>query len=164
MAPLPDLTDVRTLPVYDERVVPEDYIDENGHMNIGHYFRLTSHAVWHRVSELGMGADYIERRGMSFFTVEHRIAYLAELRLGQRFSVRAGVVDRAARAMHGAAYVVDEEGDRIACALEAIYVHIEMADRRAAPIPDDLAAALDREIEERSGWLPAVATGLALRR
>ena len=164
MAPLPDLTDVRTLPVYDERVVPEDYIDENGHMNIGHYFRLTSHAVWHRVRELGMGEDYIERQGMSFFTVEHRIAYLAELRLGRRFSVRAGIVERAARAMHGAAYVVDEEGDRIACTLEAIYVHIEMTSRRAAPIPDELAAALDSEVAARAGWLPDVATGLSLRR
>jgi acyl-CoA thioesterase FadM len=155
---------VRTLPAWTESEVGEDYIDENGHMNISHYFRLASWAVWGRLRDLGMAEDYIEQRGSSFFTVEHRIGYTGEMRLGQPFSVRASLVERRARTLHGAAYVVDEGHDRIACWLEAVYVHVSMEDRRASPIPDDLAAAIDAEIAEREDWLRPAATGLSLDR
>ena len=165
---VPAVEDVRTLPAYAGAgappTVPPDWADENGHMNISHYFRLASWAVWGRLRDLGMAEDYIEQRGSSFFTVEHRIGYTGEMRLGQPFSVRASFVERAERTLHGAAYVVDEGRGQVACWLEAIYVHVSMETRRASPIPEDIAALLDGEIAARASWLGPVATGLSLRR
>jgi acyl-CoA thioester hydrolase len=161
---LPTIDQIRTLPAFTESEVSEDFIDENGHMNIGDYFRLGSWAVWTRLADLGMGPDYIERRGSSFFTVEHRIGYTGEMRLGQPFSVRASFVDRAEKTLHGAAYVLDEGRDEVACWLEAIYVHVSMQTRRASPIPEDLAQVIDEEIAARADWLAPAATGLTLRR
>ncbi|SDS81776.1 acyl-CoA thioester hydrolase [Nocardioides scoriae] len=163
---VPSLDDVRRLPSYaaEATTVPDDWADENGHMNIGHYFRLASHAVWHRMRDLGMAEDYIATREASFFVVEHRIGYRAELRPGDRFGVRAGLVGQTPRALHAAAFVVDEEHDRVACTLEALLVHVSMRTRRSTPVPDALAAAFAAEIEQHAGWLPAVARGLELRR
>ena len=159
-----DLDDVRRLPAQFDQPVGGDFIDQNGHMNIGHYFRLSSLAAWELLKALGMDDDYIPRRGLSFFTVEHRLRYLGELREGQRFTVRAGLVGRTGKALHGAAFVVDEEQSRIACVFEAVYVHVSMESRRATAIPGDLTAGLDQTIAAYDDWLPRVATGLSLQR
>lgn len=163
MVVLPSIDLVRSLPAYFEMTVPEDYIDENGHMNITKYFDLGAWAPWKRMNALGVGDDYIERRQQSFFTVEHRIKYLSELRLGEALSVRPAIVARTGKAAHGISFVVDEARDRIACTMEILYVHVSMETRRAEPIPDDVAAAFDAEIAQRA-WALEVATGLTLRR
>lgn len=160
----PTTTDVRRLPAFRDQTVPPDFMDENGHMNIGHYFRLGSHAVWDLFKQLGMGEDYIAARGLSFFTVEHRLGYLGELRQGQRFSIRAGLVGRTGKAVHAAAYVLDEDNDRVACAVETIHVHVSMESRRATEIPEDLRTTFDADIAEHAAWLGPVADGLTLRR
>lgn len=163
MSDLPGIDLVRTLPAYFEMEVPEEYIDPNGHMNVTKYFELGAWAPWERLGELGAGYPYLEGRGHSFFTVEHHIRYLGELRLGEPFSVRPAFVERTGKALHGISFVVDETRGSIACSMEILYVHVSMESRRSAPIPDDLAAAFDAEIAERA-WAAEVATGVALRR
>lgn len=160
---LPTFEQVLHLPAPFDQPVTEDYIDQNGHMNIGDYFRLGSWAPWRRMAALGMDEHYISQRQMSFFTVGHHISYLGELRLGERFSVHAGFVERTAKALHGVGIVLDREHERLSCMLEATYVHVSMQSRRATEIPDDIATNLDADIVEHP-WLGEVATGLRLRR
>jgi len=160
---LPTTSQLRTLPSYFEQTVPEEFIDDNGHMNIGDYFRLGAWAPWKRLTELGLGERYIPERGLSFFTVEHHIRYVGELLLGERFCVRTGFAGRTAKAVHGVSFIVDEERGRIACVLEVMYVHVSMQTRRAVAIPDDIADLLDTEIGTHS-WVTEAATGLSLRR
>ncbi len=160
---LPTFEQVLRLPAPFDQNVTEDNIDQNGHMNIGDYFRLGSWAPWRRMVALGMDEDYIPQRQLSFFTVGHHISYVGELRLGDRFSVHAGFVERTAKALHGVGIVLDREHERLSCMLEATYVHVSMGNRRATEIPDDIAANLDADIAEHP-WLAEVATGLTLRR
>ena len=162
---IPAVDAVRRLPAYDHApgTVPPDWADENGHMNISHYFRLASHATWHRMRDLGMAEDYIGTRGHSFFVVEHRIRYLAELRPGQPFTVHGSLVGLADKVLHGAAFVLDAEHDRVACTFEALYVHVSMRTRRAASVPADLRASFTAEIADHASWLGPVAQGLQLR-
>lgn len=161
--PLPTADQVRSLPSYFDQTVSPDAIDENGHMNISYYFRYGSWAPWKRLGELGMAEDYIESREMSFFTVEHAIRYLGELRLDEPYAVHTGFVGRTAKAAHAIAFVLDRTRDRVACVMEVMYVHVSMETRRACDIPDDLAAALDAEIAAHP-WVADAATGLSLRR
>ena len=163
MSDLPPVPLVLDRPAAYDQVVEETFIDQNGHMNIGDYFRLGTWAPWHRLVELGMDETYIPTRGFSFFTVEHHVRYLSELRLGQHFSVHGLLLERTAKTLHGAGVVVDREQDRIACVLEIVYVHIAMAERRAAAFPDDVAGMLDGEIAACAELAPYV-DRLALRR
>ena len=152
-----------TLPVTLDQAVTEDFIDQNGHMNIGDYFRLGTWAPWLRLVEFGMDDDYIPVRGMSFFTVEHHITYLSELRLGERFSVHNGFAGRTGKALHALAAVLDREKERVACLLEVKHVHVSMQTRRATAIPDDIAARLDADIADHP-WVAQAATGISLTR
>lgn len=162
-SPLPTAEQVRTLPALFERPVPQDAIDENGHMNISVYFRDGAWAPWNRLVELGMDADYIEERGLSFFTVEHAIRYLGELRLDEPYSVHPGFAGRTSKAVHAVSFVLDQTRDKVVCVMEVMYVHVSMESRRACDIPDDLTAALDAEIDAHP-WVADAATGLSLRR
>lgn len=159
----PTIEQLLALHTATETTVPEEHIDENGHMNIGHYFSAGSWAVWDLTQERVTGRDYIGRRGLSFFTVEHRIAYLGELRLGERYSVHAALAARTEKAVHGLALVLDRERERVACRMEVVYVHVDMAGRGSVPMPDDVAAAADTEVAAHP-WVADVATGLSLRR
>lgn len=162
-APLPTADQVRQLPAYFEQPVASDNIDVNGHMNITAYFREGVWAPWKRLTELGLGDAYIEERGLSFFTVEHNIRYVGELRLGEPYSVRPGFVGRTSKAVHGVSFVFDHTRERVVCVLEVMYVHVSMETRRAVDIPDDIAAAIDSEIAAHP-WVADAATGLSLRR
>jgi len=157
------LAQVRELPSYFAQDVGADLIDVNGHVNISHYFRLGAWAPWQRLQDLGMDKDYIPVRGMSFFTVGHHLDYTAELREGEPFSVRTGLLERTDKALHAISYVLAEARDEIACTMEITYVHVSMDTRRATPIPEDLAATLDTEIAAHP-WLAGAGGGLSLRR
>ncbi len=132
-------------------------------MNIAHYFAEGSLGLWGLVGDTITGADYIARRGLSFFTVEHRIRYTGELRERQRYSVQSGLVARTAKAVHGVSLVLDRERDAVACTMEIVYVHVDMERRRAVTIPEDVAARIDDEVAAHP-WLAALATGLSLER
>lgn len=160
--PLPSLDQVRSLPAYFEMAVPDDYIDVNGHMNVSRYFELGVWAPWKRITELGVDEAYIDG-GLSYFTVEHHIRYLAELRLGDTISVRPAFVERSGKVLRGISFVVDEARDRIACTLELLYVHVSTETRRATDVPEHVSSALDIEIA-RHPWALEAATGIALRR
>jgi acyl-CoA thioester hydrolase len=160
---LPTPGQVGSLPASFEQQVPEEFIDENGHMNINHYFDLGSWAPWKRLVELGMDDDYIPQRGLSFFTVENHIRYLGELRLGDPFSVHSGFVGRTAKALQAISFVLDRTHERVVCSVEVMYVHVSMQTRRAVEIPDDIAAVLDAEIAAYP-WVAEAAGGLSLRR
>jgi acyl-CoA thioester hydrolase len=166
---------VTSLPTYDQlievpatfdRVVPEEFIDENGHMNIGDYFRLCSHALWNATIEAGLGDDYIAEHQQSLFTVEQHMRYYGELRLGQRFTVHTRLLERSARAVHGMSFVVDQEKRALACTQEATLVHVSTATRSTVDLPDDVARALDTQIATGNalGWAAPVCGSMGIRR
>lgn len=163
MSTLPDLDQVLSLPASSDQRVAESVIDVNGHMNITEYFRVAAWAPWARVQALGVDEDYLTRRGLSFFTVEHRIRYLSELRLGERYSAHAGLAGRTAKALHALAFVVDREHERVAATMEIMYVHVSMSSRRSVEVPEDVAPRLDAEIAAHP-WVAEAAGGLSLRR
>lgn len=141
---LPTYAEVDELPRHLELAVPPEFIDANGHVNIGRYLELGGKALWHRCkTELGMPADYIDRRGLSTFTAEHHLTYHAELLEGHDVSVRVRLLERSSKVLHAVALVVDETNRRLACTMEATLVHMDMTQRRPVDFPDDVAALID---------------------
>ncbi|WP_375001773.1 thioesterase family protein [Aeromicrobium sp. CTD01-1L150] len=165
MSELPTVDEVRELPAVRTTVVPQSYLDENDHMNIGRYFEEASTGLWEHAIELGLGEDYIDGRGLSTFTAEHHITYLNELRLGDQLSVHVRLLERSDKVLHEMAFVVDDTHDRLACLFESTLVHVDMSARRPTPFPDDIAAVLDAEITRCSrDWAAPVCGAMGVRR
>ena len=166
MSDLPSFDDVVVLPAVFDLTVTPDQIDENGHMNIRHYFDYASWSVWKTIQQHGAGDAYIRDRGLSFFTVEQHLRYFGEMREGERFTVHDRLLARSSKALHAMAFVLDRERSRLACTFELVYVHVDMAERKAVDIPDDIATALDGVIADGDalGWAAPVCGSMGVRR
>ena len=166
MNTIPTYQQLVQLPAMFDQLVGEEFIDENGHMNIGDYFRLCSHAMWKTTIAAGLGDDYLDEHQQSLFTVEQHMRYYGELRLGQRFTVHARLLERSARVVHGMAFVVDQDKQTLACTQEATLVHVSMESRSSVDIPDDIADQLDALISEGDalGWDAPECGAMGLRR
>ena len=166
MSDLPTYDQITRLPARVEQVVPEEFIDENGHMNIRHYFDAASHALWYLNIALGMDESYNVDRGLSLFTVEQHLRYFSEMNLGDRFTVHGRLLERSGKVLHGMAFVVSPESKSLACTFEATYIHVSMTTRRSVPIPDDLAARFDAEIArgDELGWTAPVCGAMGVHR
>ena len=166
MNAIPTYEQLVQLPALFDQKVSEEFIDENGHMNIGDYFRLCSHAMWKTTIAAGLGDAYIEEHQQSLFTVEQHMRYYGELRLGERFTVHARLIERSARVVHGMAFVVDQEKQSLACTQEGTLVHVSTASRSAVDIPADIAVELDALIDAGNalGWDAPVCGAMGLRK
>ncbi len=166
MSDLPTYDQITQLPVRVKQAVPPEFIDENGHMNIRHYFDAASHAMWYTCIALGMDESYNTERSLSLFTVEQHLRYFSEMNLGDRFTVHGRLLERSGKALHGMAFVVSTESRSLACTFEVMYIHVDMTTRRSVEMPDDLAASFDAEIArgDELGWAAPVCGAMGVHR
>lgn len=164
MIPTPTFAQVLELPATLRTTVPDDFIDANGHMNIGRYLEVSADGLWLSISGAGMGSDYIADRKMSTFTAEHHLRYLSELRLGDELSVHPRLIQRSDKVLHSIVFVVDRTREVLAATCEAVLIHVDMGSRRPASFPADVAAGLDALVAEHDvTWAAPVCGAMGVR-
>jgi acyl-CoA thioester hydrolase len=161
----PTYDQLRDLPGFSSRSVPAAFEDINGHLNIRHYVGIASEGLDESLARVGIPQNWPTVSGQGVFTVEHHMTYLSELRTGDRISARVRLVGRSERAAHAVVYLVDDTHQRVSYVMEEIFVHIDMASRKTAPWPDDVAAAIDKQIatEADLSWAPPLSGSMSLR-
>lgn len=165
-----------TLPTYHEVgelprevtgfIVPASFEDENGHMNIRHYFDLAARAISSVFSRVGITDEYRATRGLGFFTAEHHLRYFSEIHVGERISAYFRVLERSDKVVHAMVFLVNDTTHRLAFTLELIAPHVDLGRRRTAPMPADIAQAWDDEIAktEQLSWDAPVCGSMGIRR
>ncbi|MBF6079525.1 thioesterase family protein [Nocardia beijingensis] len=163
---LPTAAQIRDLPAAVTATVTAAETDGNGHMNVLHYLNRNSEAADILVRGVGVDESYRGERRLGLFTAEHHLAYHSELREGESFSVHARVLDRSDKAVHMMTFVLDRQRDRLANTLEILLVHVDLERRRASPLPVDVGAALDAQLEvhRRLRWAAPVCGAMRIRR
>ena len=161
----PTYDQLNRLPAYNRLVVPPDYEDVNGHMNIAHYLTVASWGVEYAFRAAGMAEDWQSSEGLSAFTAEHHLVYLHEVHVGSEGSVRVRFLGRSARAVHVQAYLLDDTTRQVSYTMELISLHVALAARRTATWPEELAASFDRLVAEHGAltWEVPVCGSMALR-
>ncbi|MGW0002670.1 thioesterase family protein [Nocardia grenadensis] len=163
---IPTAQEIREIPAAFGAAVTARQIDDNGHMNVVHYLDLGSQGADVLMRELGVDESYRGDRRLGVFTAEHHLVYYSELREGDPFTVHVRVLERSDKALHLMTFLVDDKRDRLSNTLEIMLVHVDLEARRASPLPDDLAAALDRRIaaDEALSWPAPTCGALRIRR
>ena len=123
------------------RVEP-GWIDYNGHMNMAYYLVLFDRAVDEAFLLLGLGPDYIEERGSSYFTAEIHTVYRRELTVGTATRTTVQLIGFDEKRIHAYFELHHLEEGWIAATCEQLFVHVDMATRRVSPFPDDILANL----------------------
>ncbi|WP_370617567.1 thioesterase family protein [Mumia qirimensis] len=144
--------------------VPAEYEDGNGHVNIRHYFDLHARAGDVAFEAIGFDESYRDVRGLSAFSIEHRIRYLDEVLVGHDVAVYVRMLARSSKVVHGIQLLFDTTTGALANTFEFIEGHVSLEQRRTVPWPDDVAALLDTAIAAGDSW-PALPhpPGLGLR-
>jgi len=136
--------------LHSETVRPE-WIDYNGHMNVAYYVMAFDHATDGLFDLLGIGAEYCRREARSVFAVEQHIAYMRELKRGERLVVSSQLLGFDDKRLHFFQRMASEGGGHLAATMESLGLHVDMAARRAAQFPQEartqLAQLMQRHAE-----------------
>ncbi len=129
------------LPRTHETVVPEAWVDYNGHLRDGYYVVVFSSGIDGLMDRVGIDAAYRAATGCTLYSVELHVNFLKEVRAGAPVVVDAQLLDADEKRMqvfqrmrHG------ETGDLLATQ-ESLQLHVDQnAEPAAAPFRDPAAA------------------------
>lgn len=124
------------------RKVEADWIDYNGHMNVGYYtlaFDKSSDYVYDEI--LWLGHEYVKALNMGPMVVIQTLHYINELLEGEEFRIHMQLLDHDAKKMHWFLEMRKTSDDALCATSELISINVDLAARKAAPYP---AWALER--------------------
>lgn len=149
--------------VVTDRKVERDWIDANGHMNVGYYgiaFDLASDVLME--DHLGVGWDYVERYGQGSFVLQAHTQFLNELREGETFSVRFRLIDHDRKRLHLFAEMVRDADGALCATQETLSMNVDHHSRRSAEYPDWAIARFARMKADHAGLEPPAQLGAAI--
>ncbi|MGY9052255.1 MAG: thioesterase family protein, partial [Rhodobacterales bacterium] len=124
-----------------KRVIPIDWTDYNGHMNESRYGQVFSDAADIVMQTVGANADYI-RSGLSYFTVDIQIKFLAETHAGSSIHVKSFVLQGEGKKMRLFHQMFLDNGTLMASG-EQMLIHVSLETRRACEPRADVLEKLE---------------------
>lgn len=144
MKPLPVALDaVTALPLMLRMIVPPEYEDMNGHMNVRHYMSLFDEAGYPLIDDLGLTLVYHAEHGTGGFDLEHHVHYLNEVLIGDTVALYVRFLGRTPKRMHYMLFMVNETRATLAATFECVNAFADLKVRRTAPFPPAAAARID---------------------
>ena len=143
---IPSIEQVQQLPMYHRQIIPPEYRDEMGHMNVRWYLSLFDEGGWAFFDDLGMTRAYYAANDAGAFALKQFIHYLAEVHIGETVAVHMRVLGRSARRIHSMGYLVNETTGRIAATIEELGSHADLSTRRTSAFPEQIAAQIDARL------------------
>ncbi|MEO0772240.1 MAG: carnitine 3-dehydrogenase [Pseudomonadota bacterium] len=128
--------------ITQRRVVPVDWTDMNGHMNEGRYGQLFSDAAEVVMAAVGADDDYVAS-GLSYFTVDTTVKYLAETHAGERIEVHTKVTvgeGKKLRCFHEMKRASDGE---LMATCDQFMLHVSLETRRTCEPEDHVRAKVE---------------------
>ncbi|MEK9777332.1 MAG: thioesterase family protein [Quisquiliibacterium sp.] len=122
-------------------VLPQ-WIDYNGHMNVGYYhvaFDLASDALF---DWLGFTQEFRQRHGSSTFALETHLSFVRELRQGDPLRFEGRLIDFDYKRVHFYQEMFHATEGYLAATYESLSTHMDMKLRKTAPMPDELQQRL----------------------
>ena len=124
------------------RVIPNDWTDYNGHMNESRYGQIFSDAADIIMKTVGANEAYIAS-GLSYFTVDIAIKFLAETHAGSNIHVKSYILQGEGKKMRLFHQMFGEDGTLMATG-EQMLIHVSLETRRACEPRKDVLNNLER--------------------
>ena len=144
------------------RILPE-WADRNGHMNVAYYVLAFDRATDALYDALGSGWDAVEREGRSLFTLAMNVDYLREIFAGDSVRIGSRILDHDGKRLHYFHEMVHADQGWLAATSELVALHVDMASRKSAPFPDQVAARIGALRSAHAALAPPAAAARADR-
>ena len=146
--------------------VPREWIDYNGHLNVGYYAVAFDKATDILLDHLGLGETYRHQTGFSMFIVESHTTYLREVSDGASLRFETRVLDTDSKRVHIFHEMHHDTEKYLAATSEMMALHIDLRARQAEVFPDDRQTAIARLAEAGCGlaWPEQCGRTIGIRR
>ncbi len=130
------------LVTFHGKVEPQ-WIDYNGHMNVGYYMVAFDKGTDGLLDQLRLGEAYRRATNHSLYVLEAHVTYERELKLAEPFMIETQLIDADEKRLHFFHRMHHAEGGFLAATNELLALHVDLAGPRAAALPPDARARLE---------------------
>lgn len=123
-------------------VVRPEWIDYNGHMNVGYYQVVFDLAADRFFDFLGLTQEFRKKHGATTFALECHGNFLREVKEGDPLRFEARLLDFDAKRIHFYQEMFHGTEGYLAASQESLSAHVSMETRRVSPFPEELMARL----------------------
>ncbi len=114
-----------------EEIVPPEWIDYNGHMNVAYYLLAFDHASDALLDQLKLGRAYCTLEKCSLFVVETHITYEREMLEGDGLAITTRILGYDSKRLHLFHEMYHVASGDLAATNEVMLLHVDMTARRA---------------------------------
>lgn len=163
---LPSIEEVDRIPAACSTVAGREWEDGNGHVNVAHFYGFHIRGAEEALRRVGIDEAYRTSRRLGVFSMEQHLRFFHEVHIGEEVSVHVRWLDRGDKVFHGISVILNRTTGRIANTLEVIEGHVDLATRRAAAFPADVARRIDDEVTAHRalGWRLPLSGAMGVRR
>ena len=126
-----------------EDIVRSEWIDYNGHMNVGFYLLAFEEAARSFFSWLDLSKDYRNRTGCGFFVSECHMTFEREVSEGQHLKFETQLLDKREKVVRVIHLMYSVDTPYLAATNEVLYIHVNLDKRASVPIPKEKMFLLD---------------------
>ncbi|MGI9293806.1 MAG: thioesterase family protein, partial [Pseudomonadales bacterium] len=134
-----------------EASVRREWIDFNGHMNMGFYAVAFDYiGTDNYFAHLGLTEDHFRSEQKSTFTLSMNIDYLKELFEGDRLRFTTQLMDYDHKRLHYFHCMYNLDKSYLAAVNECLTMYVDMLTRRSTTFSDEQLARFAQELEQDS--------------
>ena len=123
-------------------VVRPEWIDYNGHMNVGYYHVAFDVAADEFFEFLGLTPEFRREHRCTTFALEAHLNFLREVKEGDRLRFEARLLEHDAKRIHFYQEMFHATEGYLAASSESLSAYVSQETRRTAPMPEVLSARL----------------------
>ncbi len=127
--------------------VKEDWIDYNGHMNVGYYLIAFDQAVVPFFNWLGLNEEFRQANNSSTFALEAHMNFIRELSAGEEIRFETRLIDHDHKRFHFYQEMYHVEQNYLAATHESLGTYVDMSVRKTAAMPAVLTDRLAQVLE-----------------
>jgi acyl-CoA thioester hydrolase len=123
-------------------VVRPEWIDHNGHMNMGYYLVVFDFATDEFFRWVGLGEAHRTARNVTTFCLEAHVTYHREVRSGDPLRFTTLLLAHDAKRIHYLHAMYHATEGYLASTNELMSLHVDLGTRRGAPMAPEVTARL----------------------
>lgn len=143
-----DYDQVVQLPHTHSAVIPDEYLDDMGHMNVMWYTHLCSLGMAGTLKQAGLAWEELAEHGGGTFALEQHTCYLSEVRVGQTVDLYRRVIARSEKRYHMMQFMTNRDKRDVSATFEVVGAYIDLNERKMAALPQEVTAWMDRSIAD----------------
>ena len=140
-------------------VVRPDWIDHNGHLNVGYYAVVFDFATDEWLDFLGLDAAHRAAERVTTFTLEAHFTYQREVVEGDRLRFTTQLLGYDEKRIHYVHRMYREADGTLSATNELMSLHVSLETRRAAPMAPAVLECLERVRESHARLEPSPHAG-----